>query len=105
LSALKILEVMQTRSAPLSELARIMEVFPQELVAVNVTDKPALETLPEVGRVIAEVESRLGDQGRVLVRYSGTQPVCRVMVEGPDRQMTADCCREIAAVVQRCIGA
>ncbi|MCP3953024.1 MAG: phosphoglucosamine mutase, partial [Desulfobacterales bacterium] len=46
LSALKILEVMQTRSAPLSELARIMEVFPQELVAVNVTDKPALETLP-----------------------------------------------------------
>ncbi len=104
LSALKILEVMQARSAPLSELAGIMEVFPQELVAVNVKHKPALETLPEVGQVIADVESRLGNQGRVLVRYSGTQPVCRVMVEGPDQQMTTDYCREIAEAVSACIG-
>jgi phosphoglucosamine mutase len=104
LSALNILEVMQAQDAPLSQLAGIMEVFPQALLAVNVTHKPDLETLPEVGRVIADVEARLGDRGRVLVRYSGTQPVCRVMVEGPDQMETADYCRKIAAAVSACIG-
>lgn len=104
LSALRILEVMQAQDAPLSQLAGIMEIFPQELMAVNVKHKPDLKTLPEVGQVIAGVETRLGDQGRVLVRYSGTQPVCRVMVEGPDQMVTADYCREIAEAVSACIG-
>ena len=104
LSALKILEVMQVRATPLSELKTIMDVFPQELLAVDVQQKPNLDTLPEVAGVIADIESRLGDEGRVLVRYSGTQPVCRVMVEGPDEGVTAAYCREIAAVVQKCIG-
>jgi len=104
LSALKILEAMQVQGAPLSQLASIMEVFPQELLAVNVKQKPDLENLPEVSRVIADVEARLGGRGRVLVRYSGTQPVCRVMVEGPDQKVTADYCRKIAEAVSACIG-
>ena len=104
LSALKILEVMQARSTPLSELARIMDLFPQELVAVPVTRKPPLESLREVTKAITDVERRLGVQGRVLVRYSGTQPVCRVMVEGPDEQVTKDDAREIAEAVKACIG-
>jgi len=104
LSALKILEAMQVQGAPLSQLASIMEVFPQELLAVYVKQKPDLENLPEVSRVIADVEARLGGRGRVLVRYSGTQPVCRVMVEGPDQKVTADYCRKIAEAVSACIG-
>jgi len=104
LSALKILEVMQRQSASLSELACIMDVFPQALRAVEVESKPDLESLPEISRVIETVENRLGDQGRVLVRYSGTQPVCRVMVEGPDGKATEAYCREIADAVRRSIG-
>ncbi len=105
LSALKILEVMQHQSASLSELAAVMEVFPQELMAVAVSRKPDLRSLPEVCRIISKVETRLGDQGRVLVRYSGTQPLCRVMVEGPDPRATVTYCREIADAVRACIGA
>lgn len=104
LSALKILEGMQQQSASLSELASVMEVFPQELMAVTVNQKPDLRSLPEVCRVISKVESSLGDQGRVLVRYSGTQPVCRVMVEGPDPRATVTYCREISDAVRASIG-
>ena len=104
LSALKILEGMQQQSASLSELAAVMEVLPQELMAVTVNQKPDLRSLPEVCRVISKVESSLGDQGRVLVRYSGTQPVCRVMVEGPDHRATRVYCREIADAVRGSIG-
>jgi phosphoglucosamine mutase len=105
LSALKVLTAMRQAAAPLSELAAVMEVFPQELVAVAVRHKPDLDSLPEVMQAIQAVESKLGDTGRVLVRYSGTQPVCRVMVEGPEQSVTAGYCREIAATVKGCIGA
>ncbi len=105
LSALKILEIMRQQASSLSKLAEVMEVFPQELMAVTVSRKPDLWALPELTRVISKVESSLGDQGRVLVRYSGTQPVCRVMVEGPDHRTTVKYCREIADAVRACIGA
>jgi len=105
LSALKILTAMRLEEASLSELASIMDVFPQELMAVAVKDKPDLNALSDVQQAIRAVETKLGDQGRVLVRYSGTQPVCRVMVEGPDQNITAEYCRSIAAAVKACIGA
>jgi phosphoglucosamine mutase len=54
---------------------------------------------------IREVEQKLGEQGRVLVRYSGTQNMCRVMVEGPSQEETGSYCRQIAEVVERKIGA
>lgn len=105
LSALKILTAMRREAAGLAELASIMDVFPQELMAVVVTAKPDLASLPEVQQAIKAVESKLGDQGRVLVRYSGTQPVCRVMVEGPDQKITTEYCLEITQAVKDCIGA
>ena len=104
LAAIKLLEAMRAVGRPLSELATIMTVFPQCLINVNVTTKPAIETVKDIVTAINEVEVKLGDTGRVLVRYSGTQPQCRVMVEGPTEVQTQSFCKEIADVVARELG-
>ncbi len=104
LSGLKLLEALVEQGKPLSELKRIMAVFPQELINVAVRSKPPVESVPEISAVIDAVERQLGDQGRVLVRYSGTQQICRVMVEGPSEEKTRACCRRIAAVVEKALG-
>ncbi len=83
LTALQLVAAMLKTGKPLSELARLMDVFPQKLINVDVKSKPAIETVPEIVAAIARAEAELKDQGRVLVRYSGTQNMCRVMVEGP----------------------
>ena len=83
LTALQLVECLMAESKPLSELATVMTVFPQELINVAVRYKPDIGTLPQVAAAIEAVERRLGQRGRVLVRYSGTQPLCRIMVE-PD---------------------
>jgi phosphoglucosamine mutase len=101
ISALQVAAAMKKEGKPLSELAKIMKVFPQMLINVNVKSRPEIETAPEIMTAIREVERRLGGQGRVLVRYSGTQNMCRVMVEGPTPEETERYCREIAAVVDR----
>jgi len=104
LAALRLVEVMQRACAPLSELSQIMKVFPQVLINVEVRCKPDLEKVPEIVDAIRSVEADLGEEGRVLVRYSGTQPLCRVMVEGPNDHTTQNYCRQIADVVQKKIG-
>lgn len=104
LSALCLLDVMVRRNKPLSELTRIMTVFPQTLLNVTVSEKPDLSTLMPVQKVISEVNSDLREEGRVLVRYSGTQPMCRIMVEGPSSELTEKYCRKIAEVVLNTIG-
>ena len=104
LSALKLLEIMVSENRPLSELKTVMTVFPQVLVNVNVKQKPSLETLPEVQAVILQVEKELAGMGRVLVRYSGTQAQCRVMVEGPNAVDTENMCNSIAQVIKKSIG-
>jgi phosphoglucosamine mutase len=104
LSALRLAEVLQDEKKPLSELKSAMTVYPQELLAVDVRQKPDLKGLAGVQDAIKEVREELGAQGRVLVRYSGTQPVCRIMVEGPDASRTLVLCRRIADAVQRAIG-
>jgi phosphoglucosamine mutase len=68
----------------LRELARVMVRTPQVLVNVKVEKKRPIEELADVGRLIRAVEGELGDTGRVLVRYSGTEAKARVMIEGPD---------------------
>ncbi|TFG00790.1 MAG: phosphoglucosamine mutase [Promethearchaeota archaeon] len=104
LSALQVLKIMKETGKPLSELAKIMKVYPQKLINVTVSDKPALDTIPEVQSVIEEVEAELGDRGRVLVRYSGTQPLCRVMVEASTEASTDKYCQKIADVIEEHIG-
>ncbi len=100
LTAMQLIAAMVSEGKPLSELAALMDVFPQKLVNVEVTNKPDIATVPEIMKAIQEVEARLGDEGRVLVRYSGTQNVCRVMVEGPTDELTRTYCSQLADVVK-----
>jgi phosphoglucosamine mutase len=89
---------------PLSELAKMMDVYPQKLINVDVKNKPDISTVPQVMEVIERIEKELGDEGRVLVRYSGTQNMCRVMVEGPSISVTEKDCKEIADIIKRILG-
>ncbi|MBW1752414.1 MAG: phosphoglucosamine mutase [Deltaproteobacteria bacterium] len=104
LAALRLIEVMHAESKPLSELCKIMAVFPQTLRNVEVGHKPDLETVPEIQDAIKSVEKNLGEQGRVLVRYSGTQPICRIMVEGPTKEETDRYCRQLTDIIKNRLG-
>ena len=104
LTALRLLEAMRLENKPLSVLRRIMTVYPQVLINVEVSSKPEIESLPGVMAAIKKVESELGEKGRVLVRYSGTQPLCRVMVEGPEEAATRRYCQYIADIIGKTIG-
>ncbi len=100
ITALQVMAAMKKERKTLSELAGIMTVFPQMLINIDVKRKPEIETVPEIMAAISQVEEKLGDKGRVLVRYSGTQNMCRVMVEGPTKEETQTYCRQIADVVK-----
>jgi len=104
LAALQLIEAMVRTDQPLSELAGWMEIYPQKLINVAVKSKPDLSTLPEIAGVIAQAEEDLGEQGRVLVRYSGTENLCRVMVEGPTEDITLKHCSKIADTVKSVLG-
>ncbi len=100
LTALQLLSVMKKEKKSLFELSKIMKTFPQVLINVKVKRKAPLEEIPELKNVISEVEKELADKGRVLVRYSGTQSICRVMLEGPDKDETERLATKIAEVVE-----
>jgi phosphoglucosamine mutase len=104
LTALQVLALMRREERPLSELARVMERTPQVLRAVRVSSKPRFETLPEFSRALAQVDAKLAGRGRILVRYSGTEPVARVMLEGDDRAEIDAIADELCALIQRAIG-
>src|SRR5207245_1447429 len=82
ITSLAVLALMVERGRPLSELRRVMRRLPQVLVNVTVAAKTEIESVPAVAAAIRRAEQTLGDRGRVLVRYSGTEPLLRVMVEG-----------------------
>ncbi len=84
LAALQLLRIMCEKDKPLSDLAGLLEPFPQVLKNVHVERKIPFEEAPEVQAAVRKVEEALVGKGRVLLRYSGTEAVCRVMVEGPD---------------------
>lgn len=104
ITALKLLVAMIENGEMLSELARLMTVYPQKLINVPVREKPALATVPQLAGAIRQVEAELGDEGRVLVRYSGTQNLCRVMVEAATLEMTEKYCRQIVEQVRETLG-
>ena len=104
LTALNLIEAMTDASKPLSELSKIMTVLPQALMNVDVRRRPEIKDVPEIMDVIKSIETHLGKKGRVLVRYSGTQPLCRVMVEGPTQKESEKFCRQIAGVVKKQLG-
>ncbi len=104
LTALQLLAAMLKTGKPLSELATLMDVYPQKLINVDVKSKPDITTVPAIVEAISQVEAELKGEGRVLVRYSGTQNMCRVMVEGPTDEITEKYCRQVAEVVMAAIG-
>jgi phosphoglucosamine mutase len=104
IAALQLLAIMRETGKPLSELAKVMSIFPQRLINFDVAQKPPLENISEIQKAVKKAEDELGDKGRVLIRYSGTQPMCRVMVEGPTDEMTNRLAEELTAVVKECIG-
>ncbi len=101
LAALQVLAVMNQEGKPLSELARVMVRYPQVLVNFKVPHKVPIEDLPAVQKAIADAETVLGHEGRVVVRYSGTEAKARVMIEGTDEQVIRAHADEIALVMQR----
>jgi len=104
ITALQVLAAMKKTRKPLSELAQTMKVYPQKLINVDVKSKPDLAAIPEIAAAIKNVEGHLGNSGRVLVRYSGTQNMCRVMVEGPTPEETERYCNEVSEVIRQTIG-
>ena len=104
LTGLKLVEAMQAENKPLSELSRMMTSYPQVLINVEVHSKPDIDSVAEIVNAIKSVESELGDRGRVLVRYSGTQPICRIMVEGPSQGKTQRYCKQISDMITKSIG-
>ena len=97
-TALALLDVMARSGKPLSELARVMDQYPQALVNVRVEDR-AVAGAWEVKEAVARAERRLGSEGRILLRPSGTEPLVRVMVEHVDGAVCREVCEEVAGVV------
>ena len=95
---------MRETGKTLSSLAEVMTVFPQVLINIDVSEKPPIPEIEKLQVAITEAEAELGDKGRVLIRYSGTQPMCRVMVEGPTQEQTHTIAKRLADVVKECIG-
>ena len=95
LSALQVLAVMVRTGLPLSQLAGLMPRIPQVLINLKVREKKPLAQTPELDRTISAQEEKLGDRGRVLVRYSGTEPKLRIMVEAEDEQLMRQAAEEI----------
>ena len=95
LTAIKMMEVMLEKKKPMSELRAPFRVYPQVLENIRVTDKRTVQNDPEVQSKVKEVEELLGNNGRILVRESGTEPLIRVMVEAGDM----DTCRKYVATV------
>ncbi|MGO9094373.1 MAG: phosphoglucosamine mutase [Bryobacteraceae bacterium] len=105
LTALRVLEIMQESGRGLDELTGDLEIYPQRLVNVRIKERKPLAEMPAVVEEIRAAEQALGGLGRVLVRFSGTEPLARVMIEGPDAGQVADLTGRIAAAIQRELGA
>ncbi len=104
LSALQVLAIMQRSGKRLSELAGVMISLPQVLLNVRVKERRDISQIPEVQRVIDAVEEKLAGKGRVLIRYSGTEPLLRIMLEGQDKYQITEMAQEIGAAIERHLG-
>lgn len=103
ITALQVLTAMKKFNAKASELNALMTTYPQILLNVRVKDKEACQNSEAVKLAIAEGEAELGTNGRILVRPSGTEPLIRVMAEGPDKNQLMRICNKIAAEVEKVV--
>ncbi len=98
ITALQLAHAVAAAGRPLSELAALVRPFPQVLINVRVSDSARISTHPDLLAAVADEEARLGDEGRVLVRASGTEPLVRVMVEATDADVAAAVADRLAAL-------
>lgn len=103
-TALNVLRVMAMTGRPLSELAADLTVYPQVLLNVRIRERADLATVPAIAAAMDRVQARMAGRGRLLVRYSGTEPLLRVMIEGEDEADIRAWAQEIADVVQAHLG-
>jgi phosphoglucosamine mutase len=99
ISALQVLSLIKRTEQPLSELAKAMSAVPQVLLNVKVSKKPNLDSIPDLQHAIAESERRFNGCGRVLVRYSGTEPLLRIMIEGEQDSLIREEADRLARIV------
>lgn len=104
LAALKVMEAMKFYKTPIGELTGKISLFPQVLKNIKVKDKRPLDEVAAIQAALKKVETKLGDDGRVLVRYSGTESLARVMVEGKDEKLVNEACDEVAQAVSSELG-
>ena len=104
-TSLQVLRTLAVTGRSLADLAAELTTYPQVLLNVRVARKVELATVPDVARTMADVESRLAGNGRLLVRYSGTEPLLRIMIEGQDQDDIAAWAEEIAASVRQHLAA
>lgn len=100
LTALQLLQVVKSTGRTLKDLAAEVTTYPQELVNITVADKEAAMTNPQLQAIIAEVETEMNGDGRILVRPSGTEPLLRIMAEAPTKELVHDYVSRIAAVAE-----
>jgi len=104
ISSLHVLKLMKIKNEKLSKLASCMEKLPQVLINIEVKEKKELCKMESVSKKIEEVEKKLGEEGRVLVRYSGTQNKCRVMIEGKNEKEIEEMANEIVNEIKKEVG-
>lgn len=103
LASLRLMESLKTANVSMSKLASIVKPLPQVLLSVRIknTKKALLDTTPEIIKIIKDVKDKYKDRGRILVRASGTEPLIRVMIEGPDQQEINDDADTVASLIGR----
>jgi phosphoglucosamine mutase len=104
LAALKVIESIKFYDRDISELANEIELFPQTMENILVQKRIPFEEVPEIQKALEGAQAKLGNEGRVLLRYSGTEALARVMVEGRDNEMVTSICSDIAKVVKKALG-
>ncbi|MFC1658422.1 phosphoglucosamine mutase [Candidatus Omnitrophota bacterium] len=104
ITALQVLKTMKETGRKLSQLAQCMNKFPQVLVNVEVKQRKPLESVSEVCQAVSDSNKRLKGNGRILVRYSGTEPVARIMVEGKDMELIEEIANCVAGAIRKKLG-
>jgi phosphoglucosamine mutase len=104
LAAIKVIEAMKYFNCSLKDLASEIKLFPQINKSVVVKNKPQLESIPSIGAALKETDKRLNGKGRTLLRYSGTEPLLRIMVEGEDEELVISECNRLVEIVTKEIG-
>ncbi|MCX6112424.1 MAG: phosphoglucosamine mutase, partial [Proteobacteria bacterium] len=104
IAALQVLSLMIKASKPLSELSKVMKKYPQVLKNTKVKEKIPFEKIPDFSKRLEEIRAELGTKGRVFVRYSGTEPIARVMIEGENHNVIARYADDLISIINNKIG-